>query len=37
MKNPRGMMFDLSANYGMHERKELDVKERTVVVGDIDD
>jgi GTPase SAR1 family protein len=23
MKNPRGLMFDLSANYGMHEKTEV--------------
>jgi len=38
MKNPRGMMFDLSANYGMHEKQQVEYTEKqTVVVGDIDD
>lgn len=26
MKNPRGLMFDLSANYGMHEKTEIESK-----------
>jgi len=38
MKNPRGMMFDLSANYGMNEKQEVEYTDKsTIVVGDIDE